>query len=60
LNQAPKGRNIKHMVTPCAQFRKIGSVIKNQDVFVYETIGDWIRISTDQQWVSRKLVTFAV
>jgi uncharacterized protein YgiM (DUF1202 family) len=45
---------------PSTDFRKIGSVSKNQDVFVYETVGDWIRISTDQQWVSRKLVTFAV
>ncbi len=44
---------------PAVTFRKVGSVKLNTEVFVYETVGDWIRISPDQQWVNRKLVTFA-
>ena len=44
---------------PGVQFRKIGSVTLKQEVFMYETVGDWIRISIEQQWVNRNLVTFA-
>ncbi len=43
---------------PGVEFPKVGSVTLNQDVFVYETSGEWVRISMDHQWVNRNLVTF--
>lgn len=44
---------------PGAQFSKVGGVFLNQEIFVFETVDTWVRISLDQMWVSRNFVTFS-
>lgn len=44
---------------PGAQHSKVGALFLNQEVFVYETIDTWVRISEDQNWVSRNYLTFS-
>ncbi len=42
-----------------ASFNKVGSVVKNQVVFVYEEKNNWSRISLDEQWVSNSFLNFS-
>jgi len=41
-----------------ATFSKIGSVLKGQEVFVYEDNGEWSKIGIDERWINTKYITF--
>lgn len=42
---------------PGVQFSKVGGVFLHQEIFVYETVDTWVRISHDHMWVSRNFIT---
>jgi uncharacterized protein YraI len=43
---------------PSTRYHVVGSVVKNQEVFVYETNGNWSQINIDEQWVSSRFLNF--
>ncbi len=38
---------------PGASFPKTGSVVKNEEVFIFEEANGWCKISLDEKWVSK-------
>ncbi|MBX2829466.1 MAG: SH3 domain-containing protein [Flavobacteriaceae bacterium] len=44
---------------PSVSFNRVGSVVKNQEVFVYEEKNNWSKISLDEQWVASKFIDFS-
>lgn len=40
------------------QFNVVGSVVKNQEVFVYKEENNWSQIGIDEQWVSSTFLDF--
>ncbi|MDC8004670.1 SH3 domain-containing protein [Aureisphaera galaxeae] len=44
---------------PSVSFNRVGSVVKNQEVFVYKEKGNWSKISLDELWVSSKFIDFS-
>lgn len=41
---------------PSTNFNPVGTVMKNQEVFVYEQQGNWSRISLEDRWVSTRFL----
>ncbi len=41
---------------PSTRFNRVGAVVENQEVFIYEQEGNWSQISLDEQWVSTKFL----
>ncbi len=44
---------------PSVSFNRVGSVVKDQEVFVYKQKGNWSKISLDEQWVSSRFIDFS-
>ena len=44
---------------PSTQFHVVGSVVKNEEVFIYEENDNWSQINIDEQWVSSRFLNFA-
>ncbi len=43
---------------PGTHFPKTSSILKDVEVFVYEELNGWCKISTDDRWVSKLYLTF--
>ncbi|AWV97484.1 SH3 domain-containing protein [Arcticibacterium luteifluviistationis] len=43
---------------PSTSFAKVGSFLKNQEVFVYERSNGWCRVSLDNKWVKDDYLDF--
>lgn len=44
---------------PSVSFNRVGSVVKNQEIFVYAQKNNWSKISLDEQWVSNSFIDFS-
>ncbi len=41
---------------PSTQFDVVGTLMRNEEVFIYEEQGNWARISTEERWASKSFL----